>query len=117
MYGSKTLASTTSRQERVVDAEHDVALRVARGEHRLLDHRAGVAGVDDLDVDAGLAVNSASTSAIASGHDSYVTRVIEPPSAGAAVIAGRAGARRGAGRIVVVGAGAEQQGDGDGGGE
>ena len=41
-------------QERVVDAEHHVALGVAGGEHGLGHHRPGVAGDDELDVDAGL---------------------------------------------------------------
>ena len=42
------------RQVGVVDAPHHVALRVAGGEHGLGDHRAGVAGDEQLDVDAGL---------------------------------------------------------------
>ncbi len=43
-----------ARQVGVVDAPHHVAFRVAGGEHRLGDHRAGVAGDEQFDVDAGL---------------------------------------------------------------
>ena len=43
-----------ARQVGVVDAPHHVAFRVAGGEHRLGDHRPGVAGDEQLDVDSGV---------------------------------------------------------------
>ena len=43
-----------ARQERVVDAVEHVAQRLALGEDRLVHHRAGVAGLQHLDGDAGL---------------------------------------------------------------
>jgi hypothetical protein len=42
------------RQQRVVDAPHHVALRVAGGQDRLGQHRARVLRLEQLDVDAGV---------------------------------------------------------------
>ena len=43
-----------TREIRVVDAPHHVALRIAGGEYRLGDHRSRIAGDEQFDVDAGL---------------------------------------------------------------
>ncbi len=54
LVGLEDVGVDRPRQERVVDAEHHVALRVARRQHRLGHHRAGVAGAQHLDGDAGV---------------------------------------------------------------
>ena len=43
-----------ARRERVVDAEHEVAQRRVLGQHELVDQRAAVARLHDLDAQAGL---------------------------------------------------------------
>jgi hypothetical protein len=54
LVGLEHLLVDDPRQERVVDAEHHVALGLARGEHGLGHHRSRVAGGHQLDGDARL---------------------------------------------------------------
>ena len=55
LVGSKTSAVERTREERVVDAEEHVALRIAGGEGRLGDDLARVACLQDLQLQASVA--------------------------------------------------------------
>ena len=54
LYGTKIAGRQRARQERVVDAEERVAEWRALGEDDLVERGAGVAGGEQLDLDAGL---------------------------------------------------------------